>query len=116
MHHSSQITVLGMMLTWHPSTEILSQHTACMYIYYFDSVSGFWKDNCAAGNQANGNSKIIAVGFKGYGVLLAHKCALSSLLSFLYTEAQEFIVFLSFLNHEKHTKLVPQVDSVSATE
>lgn len=42
MHHSSQITVLAMMLTWHPSAGISSRLIARVCII-FDSVSGFWK-------------------------------------------------------------------------
>lgn len=55
-------------------------------------------------------------GFMGYSVLLAYKCVFSSLLSFPHRAAEEFKAFLSFLNLEKHIKLVPQVDSVSVAE
>lgn len=46
----SQITVLGAMLTWHPSTEILSRLTACIYSYAICFwMLGRWR---AAGDQA----------------------------------------------------------------
>lgn len=85
MHHSSQITVLGTMLTWHPSTEILSQLTACIciiLILFLDSG----KTLCRR-KSSKWEFKIITVGFMGYCVLLAHKCVFSSLLSFPYTAA-----------------------------
>lgn len=77
MHHSSQITVLGTMLTWHPSTEILSRLTACIYIIlilFLDSGKDTVPQETGIQNDYGG--------FKGYGVLLAHKYVFSSLLSF----------------------------------
>lgn len=115
MHHSSQITVLGTMLTWHPSTGILSWLTACIYIIFLILFQDSGKTLCRRKSN-EWELKIIAVGFMGYCVLLAHKCVVVPLLSFPYRAAQEFIAFPSFLNLEKHIKLVPQVDSVSATE
>lgn len=86
MHHSSQITVLGKMLTWHPSTEILSWLAACICIILILLLDS-GKTPCLR-KSSKWEFKIITVGcIGGGGVLLAHKCVFSSPLSFPYTAA-----------------------------
>lgn len=69
VHHSSQITVLGTMLTWHPSTEILSQLTACMYIIlilFLDS-----EKTPRRRKSSKREFRVISVGFYGVQCIIS---------------------------------------------
>lgn len=68
-----------------------------LHVYYFDSDSG--EARCRRNTKLKKKKKKWIqnyYGFIGYGVLLAHKWVLSSLLSFSHRAAEEFMVFRSW--------------------
>lgn len=95
MHHSSQITVLGTMLTWHPSTEILSRLSGCIYIIlipFLDSGKALCR-----GKLSEGESKIIVVGFFLWGMVYYYFVLFTYLLNFARTRSVSRVYGIPFI-------------------